>query len=57
MRGRSKTLTKKPEDIEESSVATPKAVAGDEVKNVKIYLRRANKSTKIVTFPRQILLN
>lgn len=57
MRGRSKTLTKKPEDIEESSVATAKAVAGDEVKNVKIYLRRANKSTKIVTFPRQILLN
>ena len=57
MRGRSRTLTKKPEDFEESSATAEKADAGNQVKNVKIYLRRANKTTKIVTFPHQILLH
>lgn len=54
-RRRSKTLTKAPEESAEVEEAAPPLPPKDN--NVKIYLRRVNKSTKIVTIPPSLPLS
>ena len=53
MRRRSVTLTKKPEETEDSCETKATEGREKEVEIVKIYLRRANKNTKIVPISAQ----